>query len=208
VLQNIKQPFLHLNFNKLGFLLNSPLDENSLDILSLIYMAEYLSLSLSLSLSLPPRCVLMVLLSRRYNYFREDEEIYKEFFDIANDVIPTLLKETAAAAESPEEGEEGGEGADTASTARGEELLTCVSRAHQCSFSSSGLSVASSPAEPEVLVQWYDRRWRLGDALLWACISALYIWSIYQTSVCHHALFKAKALEHIFSPEGLEEVML
>ncbi|XP_019713991.1 menin [Hippocampus comes] len=39
-----------------------------------------------------------------YNYFREDEEIYKEFFDIANDVIPTLLKETAAAAESPSEG--------------------------------------------------------------------------------------------------------
>ncbi|XP_035266535.1 menin isoform X2 [Anguilla anguilla] len=39
-----------------------------------------------------------------YNYFREDEEIYKEFFDIANDVIPTLLKETAAAAESGEEG--------------------------------------------------------------------------------------------------------
>lgn len=35
-----------------------------------------------------------------YNYCREDEEIYKEFFDIANDVIPTLLKETAAAAES------------------------------------------------------------------------------------------------------------
>ncbi|KAL2078985.1 hypothetical protein ACEWY4_024729 [Coilia grayii] len=31
-----------------------------------------------------------------YNYCREDEEIYKEFFDIANDVIPTLLKETAA----------------------------------------------------------------------------------------------------------------
>ncbi|XP_056298973.1 menin [Pseudoliparis swirei] len=50
---------------------------------------------------------------QEYNYFREDEEIYKEFFDIANDVIPTLLKETAAAAESPEEGEEGGEGADT-----------------------------------------------------------------------------------------------
>lgn len=47
----------------------------------------------------------------RYNYFREDEEIYKEFFDIANDVIPTLLKETAAA-ESPGEGGEGGEGAD------------------------------------------------------------------------------------------------
>ncbi|XP_030266959.1 menin isoform X1 [Sparus aurata] len=45
-----------------------------------------------------------------YNYFREDEEIYKEFFDIANDVIPTLLKETAAAAESLGEG--GEEGAD------------------------------------------------------------------------------------------------
>ncbi|CAB1345078.1 unnamed protein product, partial [Coregonus sp. 'balchen'] len=44
-----------------------------------------------------------------YNYFREDEEIYKEFFDIANDVIPTLLKETAAAAESGGEGSEGGE---------------------------------------------------------------------------------------------------
>ncbi|XP_010886242.1 menin isoform X2 [Esox lucius] len=44
-----------------------------------------------------------------YNYFREDEEIYKEFFDIANDVIPTLLKETAAAAESGGEGCEGGE---------------------------------------------------------------------------------------------------
>ncbi|KAI7814733.1 hypothetical protein IRJ41_023692, partial [Triplophysa rosa] len=40
-----------------------------------------------------------------YNYCREDEEIYKEFFDIANDVIPTLLKETASAAESGEEAE-------------------------------------------------------------------------------------------------------
>lgn len=46
-----------------------------------------------------------------YNYFREDEEIYKEFFDIANDVIPTLLKETAAAAESAAEEAEGAEGA-------------------------------------------------------------------------------------------------
>lgn len=44
-----------------------------------------------------------------YNYFREDEEIYKEFFDIANDVIPTLLKETAASAESDTEEGEGGE---------------------------------------------------------------------------------------------------
>lgn len=47
---------------------------------------------------------------QEYNYFREDEEIYKEFFDIANDVIPTLLKE--AATESTGEGGEGGEGAD------------------------------------------------------------------------------------------------
>ncbi|XP_040887690.1 menin [Toxotes jaculatrix] len=46
-----------------------------------------------------------------YNYFREDEEIYKEFFDIANDVIPTLLKETATV-DSPGEGGDGGEGAD------------------------------------------------------------------------------------------------
>uniref|UniRef100_A0A8U8C0E5 Menin n=1 Tax=Geospiza parvula TaxID=87175 RepID=A0A8U8C0E5_GEOPR len=30
-----------------------------------------------------------------YNYCREDEEIYKEFFDVANDVIPNLLKEAA-----------------------------------------------------------------------------------------------------------------
>uniref|UniRef100_A0A8V5GJ45 Menin n=1 Tax=Melopsittacus undulatus TaxID=13146 RepID=A0A8V5GJ45_MELUD len=39
-----------------------------------------------------------------YNYCREDEEIYKEFFDIANDVIPNLLKE-AANAEPPGEGD-------------------------------------------------------------------------------------------------------
>lgn len=42
--------------------------------------------------------------SSRYNYFREDEEIYKEFFDIANDVIPNLLKETTAGAENAGEG--------------------------------------------------------------------------------------------------------
>ncbi|KAF3836757.1 hypothetical protein F7725_004221 [Dissostichus mawsoni] len=52
---------------------------------------------------------------QEYNYFREDEEIYKEFFDIANDVIPTLLKETSSAAESTGEGGEGGDGADKAS---------------------------------------------------------------------------------------------
>lgn len=38
-----------------------------------------------------------------YNYCREDEEIYKEFFDIANDVVPNLLKEVANLAESVEE---------------------------------------------------------------------------------------------------------
>lgn len=42
--------------------------------------------------------------SPRYNYFREDEEIYKEFFDVANDVIPNLLKETTAGAENAGEG--------------------------------------------------------------------------------------------------------
>ncbi|XP_028284481.1 menin [Parambassis ranga] len=47
---------------------------------------------------------------QEYNYFREDEEIYKEFFDIANDVIPTLLKETAI--ESLGEAGERGEGPD------------------------------------------------------------------------------------------------
>lgn len=40
----------------------------------------------------------------RYNYFREDEEIYKEFFDIANDVIPNLLKETTTGAENVGDG--------------------------------------------------------------------------------------------------------
>ncbi|XP_014817807.1 PREDICTED: menin-like [Calidris pugnax] len=43
-------------------------------------------------------------LPHSYNYCREDEEIYKEFFDIANDVIPNLLKE-AANAEPHGEGE-------------------------------------------------------------------------------------------------------
>ncbi|XP_014902520.1 menin [Poecilia latipinna] len=46
-----------------------------------------------------------------YNYFREDEEIYKEFFDIANDVIPTLLKETATA-DGPGEDGDGADGPD------------------------------------------------------------------------------------------------
>uniref|UniRef100_A0A3Q2E6R0 Menin n=1 Tax=Cyprinodon variegatus TaxID=28743 RepID=A0A3Q2E6R0_CYPVA len=43
-----------------------------------------------------PQYAISALTSCSYNYFREDEEIYKEFFDIANDVIPTLLKETAS----------------------------------------------------------------------------------------------------------------
>ncbi|MEQ2215216.1 hypothetical protein XENOCAPTIV_029189, partial [Xenoophorus captivus] len=55
---------------------------------------------------------------QEYNYFREDEEIYKEFFDIANDVIPTLLKETATA-ESPGEDGDGGEGADRENAKQG-----------------------------------------------------------------------------------------
>ncbi|XP_063002390.1 menin [Elgaria multicarinata webbii] len=43
-----------------------------------------------------------------YNYCREDEEIYKEFFDVANDVIPNLLKEVASLADAAEEkGERG-----------------------------------------------------------------------------------------------------
>ncbi|XP_067877539.1 menin isoform X2 [Heterodontus francisci] len=38
-----------------------------------------------------------------YNYCREDEEIYKEFFDIANDIIPNLIKEMASMTEVSEE---------------------------------------------------------------------------------------------------------
>ncbi|NXC30056.1 MEN1 protein, partial [Campylorhamphus procurvoides] len=43
-----------------------------------------------------------------YNYCREDEEIYKEFFDVANDVIPNLLKEAAAEPPPGAEGAPGG----------------------------------------------------------------------------------------------------
>ncbi|XP_021120293.1 menin isoform X4 [Heterocephalus glaber] len=38
-----------------------------------------------------------------YNYCREDEEIYKEFFEVANDVIPNLLKEAASLLEAGED---------------------------------------------------------------------------------------------------------
>ena len=38
-----------------------------------------------------------------YNYCREDEEIYKVFFEVANDVIPNLLKEAASLLEAGEE---------------------------------------------------------------------------------------------------------
>lgn len=41
--------------------------------------------------------------SHSYNYCREDEEIYKEFFEVANDVIPNLLKEAASLLEAGEE---------------------------------------------------------------------------------------------------------
>ncbi|XP_051901021.1 menin [Pristis pectinata] len=43
-----------------------------------------------------------------YNYCREDEEIYKEFFDIANDIIPNLIKEMASVTETSEEHGDGG----------------------------------------------------------------------------------------------------
>ncbi|XP_078392837.1 menin [Cetorhinus maximus] len=58
-----------------------------------------------------------------YNYCREDEEIYKEFFDIANDIIPNLIKEMASMVEASEErgdgdsGTEGPQGQPTPSTA-------------------------------------------------------------------------------------------
>ncbi|XP_041037997.1 menin isoform X1 [Carcharodon carcharias] len=58
-----------------------------------------------------------------YNYCREDEEIYKEFFDIANDIIPNLIKEMASMVEASEEhgdadsGTEGPHGQPTPSTA-------------------------------------------------------------------------------------------
>ncbi|XP_048449799.1 menin, partial [Rhincodon typus] len=44
-----------------------------------------------------------------YNYCREDEEIYKEFFDIANDIIPNLIKEMASMAETSEEPQRDGD---------------------------------------------------------------------------------------------------
>uniref|UniRef100_A0A1A8ACC3 Menin n=1 Tax=Nothobranchius furzeri TaxID=105023 RepID=A0A1A8ACC3_NOTFU len=95
---------------------------------------------------------------QEYNYFREDEEIYKEFFDVANDVIPTLLKETAAA-DSPGEEGEGGEGADmvSLSSLRVELELTGSSRAgcealvpgggvHSGNTTPHGSGCSSSPA--------------------------------------------------------------
>ncbi|XP_060711370.1 menin [Hemiscyllium ocellatum] len=52
-----------------------------------------------------------------YNYCREDEEIYKEFFDIANDIIPNLIKEMASMAESSEDR---GDGESAAEVAQGQ----------------------------------------------------------------------------------------
>ena len=34
----------------------------------------------------------------RYNYHRDDEEIYKEFLEIANDSIPNIVKHCAESA--------------------------------------------------------------------------------------------------------------
>lgn len=48
-------------------------------------------------------CQLNSVCSHSYNYCREDEEIYKEFFEVANDVIPNLLKEAASLLEAGEE---------------------------------------------------------------------------------------------------------
>lgn len=36
-----------------------------------------------------------VLFLFRYNYHRDDEEIYKEFLEIANDYIPNIVKHCA-----------------------------------------------------------------------------------------------------------------
>lgn len=60
------------------------------------------------SLGLPPMARPLQTLQRphcshSYNYCREDEEIYKEFFEVANDVIPNLLKEAASLLEAGEE---------------------------------------------------------------------------------------------------------
>ncbi|XP_005577418.2 menin isoform X1 [Macaca fascicularis] len=60
------------------------------------------------SLGLPPMVRPLQTLQRphcshSYNYCREDEEIYKEFFEVANDVIPNLLKEAASLLEAGEE---------------------------------------------------------------------------------------------------------
>uniref|UniRef100_A0A8C5PW12 Menin n=1 Tax=Leptobrachium leishanense TaxID=445787 RepID=A0A8C5PW12_9ANUR len=38
---------------------------------------------------------------QEYNYCREDEEIYKDLFDIANDLLPNLLKEESTLPDSP-----------------------------------------------------------------------------------------------------------
>ncbi|XP_053575958.1 menin [Bombina bombina] len=40
---------------------------------------------------------------QEYNYCREDEEIYKDLFDIANDLLPNILKEAAMPSDNPSE---------------------------------------------------------------------------------------------------------
>ncbi|KAJ1105819.1 hypothetical protein NDU88_003223 [Pleurodeles waltl] len=54
---------------------------------------------------------------RDYNYCKEDEEIYKEFFDIANDMIPNLLKEISSQADSADGDKKGGSPTNVPSTA-------------------------------------------------------------------------------------------
>ncbi|XP_061462323.1 menin isoform X2 [Rhineura floridana] len=69
-----------------------------------------------------------------YNYCREDEEIYKEFFDVANDVIPNLLKEVASLADSAEEKGAGERGEASPSQAGGSALQDPECFAHLLRF--------------------------------------------------------------------------
>ncbi|EMP25835.1 Menin [Chelonia mydas] len=69
-----------------------------------------------------------------YNYCREDEEIYKEFFDVANDVVPNLLKEVANLAEPLEEKGAGERGEGSPAQAGGSALQDPECFAHLLRF--------------------------------------------------------------------------
>ncbi|XP_029141176.1 menin isoform X2 [Protobothrops mucrosquamatus] len=69
-----------------------------------------------------------------YNYCREDEEIYKEFFDVANDIIPNLLKEVASLADSAEEKGAGEKGEASPSQTGGSALQDPECFAHLLRF--------------------------------------------------------------------------